>query len=141
MTRNRAKRLHAVIGIAMQSVDDETALENASLFPAWETGVSYAVGTRVYYNGVLYRVLQNHVSQDGWTPDAAASLFARVLIPEPDVIPEWERPDSTNPYMRGDKVRYNGVVYESLIDNNTWSPEEYPAGWQEVQTEAPSISE
>ena len=35
--------------------------------------------------------------------------------------------------MTGDKVRYNGKVYESLIDNNVWSPIGYPQGWKEVE--------
>ena len=47
-------------------------------------------------------------------------------------IPEWEQPDSTNPYMTGDKVRFEGKVYQSLIDNNVWSPTAYPQGWEEV---------
>lgn len=81
---------------------------------------------------MLYKVLQDHTSQSNWTPTAAQSLFAKVLIPEPSVIPEWEQPSSTNPYMKGDKVRFEGKIYESLIDNNIWSPSAYPAGWKEV---------
>ena len=27
---------------------------------------------------------------------------------------------------------FEGKVYESLIDNNVWSPSSYPQGWQEV---------
>jgi hypothetical protein len=50
---------------------------------------------------------------------------------EPD-IPEFVQPDSTNPYMKGDMVRWNGEVYKSLIDNNVWSPYGYPSGWQIV---------
>ena len=57
------------------------------------------------------------------------------MITDPSVIPEWEQPDSTNPYMKGDKVRYKGVVYVSVIDNNVWSPEDYPTGWQIVNEE------
>jgi hypothetical protein len=75
-------------------------------------------------------VLQSHTAQLLWAPDVAPSLYAKVLIPEPDVIPEWEQPQSTNGYMIGDKVRYEDIVYESLIDNNTWSPRDYPAGWK-----------
>ena len=78
-------------------------------------------------------MLQDHTSQAGWEPGAAPSLFAKVLIPDPDVIPEWEQPDSTNPYKKGDKVRFEGKVYESLIDNNVWSPSTYPAGWHQVE--------
>ena len=55
------------------------------------------------------------------------------MIPDPDVIPEWEQPDSTNAYKKGDKVRFEGKVYESLIDNNVWSPSAYPAGWRQVE--------
>jgi hypothetical protein len=57
-------------------------------------------------------------------------LFVKVLIPDEGIIPEWEQPDSTNPYMAGDKVTYNGKTYESIIDNNVWSPVEY--GWKEI---------
>jgi len=62
----------------------------------------------------------------------APSLWTKVLIPDENVIPEWEQPDSTNPYMKGDKVMFDGKVYESTIDNNIWSPAAYPAGWAEV---------
>ena len=46
------------------------------------------------------------------------------------IIGEWIQPDSTNPYMTGDKVRYNNSIWESTIDNNVWAPGVY--GWQEV---------
>ena len=55
-----------------------------------------------------------------------------MLIPDAEVIPEWEQPDSTNAYMTGDKVSYKGETYVSVIDNNTWSPEAYPAGWNKI---------
>jgi len=43
-------------------------------------------------------VLLAHTSQEGWMPTAAPSLFAKVLIPDENIIPEWEQPDSTNGY-------------------------------------------
>ena len=67
-------------------------------------------------------MLQAHTSQTDWTPDVSHSLFAQILIPDENVIPEWVQPDSTNPYMKGDKVTHNGITYESLIDNNVWEP-------------------
>ena len=112
---------------------DEQAASVPALYSAWETGTAYNAGDRRTYGGVLYKCLQAHTSQDDWTPDVAVSLWATVLIPDPDVIPDWVQPDSTNAYMTGDKVRYNGVVYRSLIDNNVWSPDAYPAGWEIVK--------
>jgi len=60
------------------------------------------------------------------------SLWAKVLIPDENHIPEWEQPDSTNAYMKGDKIIFEDKIYESLIDNNVWSPAVYPAGWKEI---------
>lgn len=125
-----ARKLRPLIETAAQSLTDADALEAMQLYPTWNgDGVAYTAGTRVQHEGTLYTVLQAHTSQADWTPEAASSLFARVLIPDPNGIPDWEQPDSTNAYMTGDRVRYNGAVYESLIDGNVWSPVAYPAGW------------
>lgn len=136
MNSERARYLRDVISGAMQSVDDEIAVETPLLFPEWQAGVSYEVGFKVQYGGVLYKILQAHTSQSDWTPDVAPSLFARVLPGQDDTdIGVWEQPDSTNPYMTGDKVHYptmDDPIYESVIDNNVWSPDAYPAGWKEV---------
>ena len=133
----RARALRSKIEeLASDHIEDSDAASFTELFPAWDgNGKAYAVGDRVRYDGTLYKVLQAHTSQADWTPDAAPSLFAEVLIPDPTVIPVWQQPDSTNPYMTGDRVHYpdeNGPVYESTIDNNVWSPADYPAGWSEV---------
>jgi len=126
-----AQKLRPFIEKAAMSLDDADALEAKELYPQWSgNGVVYLADDRIRYEGVLYKVLQPHVSQESWTPTAAPSLYAKVLIPDPETIPEWEQPGSTNAYMIGDKVMFNGQTYESVIDNNIWSPESYPAGWR-----------
>ena len=117
-----------------ENLTDAQALQVPMLFDEFDgRGVDYSVGKKVVYKGVLYKVIQAHTSQADWTPIAAPSLFAKVINETIDgSIPEFEQPDSTNPYMKGDKVIFNGKVYESLIDNNVYSPEAYPAGWKEV---------
>lgn len=131
----RARELRKQIEEGASYMSDEKALNYIELFPAWSgNGVIYNAGLRLRYAGILYKVLQNHTSQSNWTPDTAPSLYAKVLIPDPDVIPEWEQPDSTNPYSEGDKVTHNGKTWRSLVDNNVWEPG--VAGteslWQEV---------
>lgn len=130
---NEATRLRKVIERLATSLDDDSALETPALFPNWSgDGVDYIVDDRVRYNNILYKVLQNHTSQLTWAPADAPSLFAKVLSSE-ESIPVWEQPDSTNAYMIGDRVYYpdaDGNIYESLIDNNIWSPVAYPAGWK-----------
>lgn len=120
-----------------ETLSDAQALQVPMLFDEFDgNGVAYEVGKRIMFEGVLYKVIQAHTSQAEWTPVAAPSLFAKVINETIDgSIPEFEQPDSTNPYMKGDRVLFNGKVYESLIDNNVYSPEAYPAGWKEVTSD------
>ena len=110
-------------------VDDTTALRMVEFYPEWATDTAYQAGYKVQRGGKLWRCLQAHTSQTGWEPDIAPSLWAKVLIPDETVIPEWEQPDSTNPYMTGDKVAHNGKTWVSAVDNNVWEPGVY--GWIE----------
>ena len=120
--------------VANQVTDDIVALSIQEFYDIWEVGISYPVGRYITHNDILYKVLTEHTSQAQWTPDVSPSLFAKVLIdPSGETIPEWIQPDSTNAYMIGDKVKFEGDVYESIIDNNIWSPVEYPAGWKLVE--------
>lgn len=109
---------------------DEQAVAVSPLYRAWDAESTYAVGDRRTYDSILYSCLQAHKAQKAWTPVDAPSLWAAVLIPDPNVIPEWVQPDSTNPYMTGDKVTHNGKTWESSIDNNVWEPGVY--GWIET---------
>lgn len=130
MTRTEALRLRRIIESAAQSLDDATALTAVNLYPAWRGGTDYAADFRVLYGGQLYRCLAAHTAQDAWTPEAAPSLWARVLVAEDGSILPWEQPDSTNPYMQGDKVTHNGQTWVSNVDNNVWEPGVY--GWEIV---------
>lgn len=132
MTRAEAEAMIADLVKLRDLATDEQALAVPALYPAWRSGVTYTAGQRLLYNSVLYKVLQDHTSQETWTPEAAPSLFAMVLIPDETVIPEWEQPDSTNPYRKGDKVKHNGKTWVSDVDNNVWEPG--VSGWTEVQT-------
>lgn len=121
---------------ARQITDDKEALEVQALYKQWDkqVGKQLNVGEYVQHNDVLYKVLQQHLAQDDWGPDVSPSLFAKVLVdPTGETINEWVQPDSTNAYMKGDKVKFEGHIYVSVIDNNVWSPTAYPAGWKLVE--------
>ena len=130
-----AKALRTAMDGIGAVLTDEQAVTYKLLYPKWSgNGVAYATGDRRQYDGNLYKCLQAHTSQADWTPTAAPSLWAKVLIPDSGAIPEWEQPDSTNPYMAGDKVTHNGKTWVSDIDNNVWAPGEY--GWSEYNVSA-----
>lgn len=128
MRKSEAIHLRGVIEQSAQSLPDETALTAVKLYPEWASGTFYDAGHRVRYDGVLYRCLTAHTAQADWTPTAAPSLWAKVLIPDENTVPAWEQPDSTNPYMQGDRVAHNGHTWVSTVDNNVWEPGVY--GWE-----------
>ena len=131
LTESEVSRMLIAQQINALTVDDNTALRMVEFYPAWEAGTDYAAGFKVQHNGTLYKCLTAHTSQADWTPDAAPSLWAKVLIPDETVIPAWEQPDSTNPYSKGDTVTHNGKTWVSDIDNNVWEPGVY--GWTEAE--------
>ena len=129
MIIERAKILRQQIESLAETLDDTTALKTPELFQNWQVDKTYEIGARVRYENVLYKCLQSHTSQSTWVPTDAPSLWAQVLIPDPEVISEWIQPDSTNPYMKDDKVTHNDKTWISIIDNNVWEPGVY--GWEE----------
>ena len=125
-----ALRMKPYIQKGAQALEDADALEIKTVYPEWAVDGVYAVGEKVLFEEMLYKCLTAHAAQEAWTPTDAPSLWAKVLIPDADVIPAWEQPDSTNPYMAGDKVTHNGKTWVSDVDNNVWEPGVY--GWTEV---------
>lgn len=119
-----------MLSSSVTDLSDEEALSVAALYPTWisKIGEQVNTGERYWYDGKLYKVIQQHTVQDDWTPDVSVSLFTEVTIEE---WPEWKQPlGQQDAYMIGDKVTYNGQHYMSLIDNNVWSPEVTPQYWE-----------
>lgn len=128
-----AYMLRGIIEQAVTTGDlSEEQMEQAtSLFPEWDgDGHLYKVNDRVKYTDVLWRCVQEHVSQATWTPDTAASLWTRSSDPGEE-WPEWIQPTGAhNAYAQGDKVIHNGKHWISDIDANTYEPGVY--GWTEA---------
>ena len=125
-----AKVLRAAMDAAAAALTDDEALKAAALYPAWSAQDTYDAGERVRFDGTLYKCLQPHAAQPDWTPTAAPSLWAKVLTSDTGEPLPWEQPESTNPYMQGDKVTHGGKTWVSAIDNNIWEPGVY--GWEET---------
>lgn len=116
------------IAKATDYLTDEEAETVTVLFSKWNSNTEYSIGDRVQYEGLLYKCVQAHTSQDDWTPDITPALWTRTSVEE---WPEWIQPTGAqDAYNIGDKVTYKGEHYISLIDGNVYSPEAYPAGWE-----------
>lgn len=130
-----AEQFRRALQMFAQSLTDEEAMEIATVYPKYEVGKTYTVGMFILYgyNSVgdpqLYKVVQTHTSQANWIPSETPSLYEPVGLNKAG-YPVWSQPSGAHDaYNKGDVVDYNGVLYRSLIDGNTYSPEAYPAGW------------
>ena len=119
-----------MLASSAEGLTDEEALQVAALYPTWASrlGEQVAAGERLWYDGKLYRVVQQHTAQDDWTPDKTPALFTEVSIEEwPDFVQPTGAQDA---YNKGDKVTYEGRHYVSISDGNVWAPDAFPAGWE-----------
>lgn len=120
------------ITLATSYLDDDQAESVTVLFPLWEVGVSYSVGDRRQYDGLLYKCLQAHTSQSDWTPDVAVSLWVRTSAEE--WIPWYQPTGAHDAWMRGMKMAYtDGHHYICLVDGTVYPPDIVPSSWEFVE--------
>lgn len=120
--------------------------ETADGTPKWVQPVgavdAYDKGDIVDYNGVKYisTIDANVWAPDvyGWeiyTGDGGSTDPVEPSNPDTptDTIKDFVQPTGAHDaYKKGDKVRFENKIYESLIDNNVYSPSAYPTGWKEI---------
>lgn len=105
------------------------------------------------------KIYRSTIDNNVWAPSAYPQGWEEVSIDDGPIDPAPEEPGdpSTEPeqpeeggeedpykdvkdfvqptgahdaYQIGDRVKYNGHVYESTIANNAYSPDTYPPGWK-----------
>lgn len=133
-----AEQLRRALQIFALTLTDDEAMEIATVYPVWNSGVSYTAGSILQHgeNNVgdpqLYRVAQAHTSQEDWIPSATPALYTPIGLNE-EGYPKWSQPTGAHDaYNIGDIVDYNGTLYESTIDGNVYAPDAYPEGWKVV---------
>lgn len=128
--RQNMEQIRRVLQMFIASLDDDKALEVATVFPPWEVGKTYAEGERFTYgtNAVgdpqLYKVNEGkgHTSQADWVPGVETSLYTAIGLDD-NGFAVWSQPTGAHDaYDEGDVVNYNGVLYESQFSGNTTVP-------------------
>lgn len=108
----------------------------------YKTDKTYQEGDKFTYKGKIYEVIQAHTSQITWIPSSTPSLYKEFLDVkiqdekgnESQVVAEFKQPTGAHDaYNKGDKVSFEGKIYESKIDANTFSPSSFPDGWMEIK--------
>lgn len=123
-----AKEIRKAIDAFAENQTDETLIGNKVAFSLWRAGIHVVRKQILRFNDDLYRVNQDHTTQDDWTPDITPALFTKISLEE---YPEWVQPTGAqDAYNAGDKCSHNGKHWASNLDGNVWEPGIY--GWNEV---------
>jgi hypothetical protein len=138
--RVQAMRRAQEISVQMSaSLTDDEKIQLTELYPVWETGNGgqFKVGAIVQYElntwgePQLWECIQAHSLQDDWAPDVATSLWKKIGFANGYEV--WSQPyGAHDAYAVGDRVMYNGAVWESKIDGNVYAPGIVAGQWTEV---------
>lgn len=110
-------------------------------YKPYQVGKSYEENEKFTYKDKVYEVIQAHTSQTTWLPESTPALYKEYLNVEiqnqdgskTEVVAEFKQPTGAHDaYNKGDKVLFKGKIYKSKIDANTFSPEQFADGWEEV---------
>lgn len=121
--------------IRVDELSEDELLDLINLYDNYQVDKQYKVDDIFEYEGKLYKVIQEHISQDDWIPADLPALY-RPLMPD-NVVAEWDfdRDLAANPIQPGERVIWtDGKVYESIHPTpHAWSPADYPQAWQLIE--------
>ena len=133
LTREQALKLRAIVEQASASLDDKTASEAPTLFPKMKTNNALIkAGTRINWNGTVKRAAVDLWDTEANNPDNAPALWEDILYKNGiRIIPETITAGTA--FSMGEQGYWKDVLYESVIDNNVWTPESYAGAWKVVE--------
>ena len=115
-----------------ESLSDAQASMAAEVYPTLKNDNSLIkVGTRINWNGAIKRAAVDLWDTEENNPDNAPTLWEDINYKNGyRVIPEIITLGTS---FNIDECGYwKDKLYKSLIDNNVWTPEQYPTGWELV---------
>lgn len=129
MKKSEAIRLRGIVEQATQSLDDRTASEAPTLFPSMKyDGSLIKAGTRINWHGTLKMAAVDLWDAVENNPVNAPTLWQDITYKQGiRIIPNTIT--VTEAFAKGELGWWHDEVYESLIDANVYTPEQYPAGW------------
>ena len=133
MTRAEAIYLRSVVEQASASLDDKVASTAAKLFPRMkETGELVKAGTRINWNGTVKKAAVDLWDTKENNPDNAPTLWEDIAYREGyRIIPGTITVSAA--FSEGEYGWWGDVLYKSIVDNNVYTPEQYPDNWEKVE--------
>lgn len=123
-----------LIQLFANTLTDETALSVSLLFEEWNVGKKYTKGYIIRRDDDIYRIGQDHISQEQWKPgdEGTASLYSLIKINESG-YEEWKEFDGISGIYALDQIvkdPEDEKLYKSKIANNVWGlPHSVPEFW------------
>jgi hypothetical protein len=127
-----ARRLRLIMEQAAGSLDDATASRAVEFHPGMKyDGALIPAKTRINWNGRLVRSAVDIWDTEENNPDNAPALWEDITYKDGfRIIPETIT--ATLAFAKGECGWWDGVLYESTIDGNVYTPADYPSGWEVV---------
>ena len=130
LEKARLQRQNILIGSA--SLEDKEASKTPELFGKLnENGELIKAGTRINWSGTLKRASVNLWDTKENNPDNAPTLWEDIEYKNGiRIIPEVITVGTA--FSKDELGYWKDTLYKSLIDNNVWTPEANPSGWELV---------
>lgn len=133
MTREHAKKLRAAMTEGASSLDDKTASTAPDIFPRLkEDGALIAAGTRINWRGAVKKAAVDLWDTAENNPDNAPTLWADIeykdgfrIIPATITV--------ATAFAKDECGWWGDELYNSLVDNNVYTPEQYAPNWEKVR--------
>lgn len=128
----RARKLRENIIISSATLEDKIASETPELFARLnQNGELIKVGTRINWNGVLKRATVDLWDTKENNPDNAPTLWEDIEYKEGyRIIPQTITVGTA--FIKNECGWWEDKLYKSLLDNNVWTPQQNPSGWELV---------
>lgn len=114
-------------------ISRETAVP---LFDPTKDYSSWEVGSPVSDEGQVWTLIQPHnaANYEG-RPSTLRALWGLCHTTDPEKAKAWVDPFGTSGmYMKDECYKDNdGIVWQSLVDNNVYSAKDYPSGWIAIE--------
>lgn len=134
-----------------EAATEDEAKEHADKVPEWrDPGTDHS---KMYHQGDVVRhkgklVRSTHAGLNSWapgtlnydgriweileTPETSGENTGEDAAETPTALDYKQPTGGHDAYQVGDKVMFEGEVWESTIANNVWSPSAYPTGWKKL---------
>lgn len=133
LTYKEAEEFISALLAIRNGATDAVASTAVSVFPQLNEDSSLiSAGTRINWNGNIKRAAVDLWDTAENNPDNAPSLWEDIDYREgyrniPETI------SATAAFANGERGWWDGKLYESVLDNNVWTPAAHAAGWVLVE--------